>query len=108
MDGCSSRDARAESERRAPHESTIARARPEDTSREVWRRLTSKWESMTPAERVALAASMSTAIETSVRAGIKASEPSADEMRVRYLVTQRRYGAEVAEAAFGAGGRWPQ
>ena len=62
---------------------------------------------MTPAQRGALAAAMSTAIETVARAGILADEPDADEARVRYLLTQRRYGTELAEAAFGPHGRWP-
>ncbi len=63
---------------------------------------------MTPAQRAALAATMSAAIETAARAGILASEPDADKTRVRYAATQRRYGTEAAEAAFGAGGRWPR
>lgn len=101
-------DVSAHSARSAPHENTIAGARPEDTSAEAWHRLTTKWESMTPAQRVALASAMSAAIETAARGGILADEPDADETRVRFLLTQRRYGTEIAEATFGANGRWPQ
>ena len=63
---------------------------------------------MTPAQRGALASAMSAAIETAARAGILADEPDADASRIRYLLTQRRYGTELAEAAFGANGRWSQ
>ncbi|WP_419551391.1 hypothetical protein [Candidatus Poriferisodalis sp.] len=108
MDGRGVLDARAQSARWAPHETTTGGARPEDTSPEIWHRLTNTWESMTPAQRVALAAAMSAAIETSTRAGIRIDEPDADETRVRFLVAQRRYGTEVADAAFGADGRWPK
>lgn len=94
--------------RRAPHERSAVGARPDDTSPEAWDRLTVQWKSMTPAQRAGLAAAMSTAIETAARAGILASEPDADDARVRLLLAQRRYGTEVAEAAFGADGRWPQ
>ena len=94
--------------RKAPHERSTGAARPSDTSPEVWDQLTAKWASMTPAQRATLAAAMSTAIETAARAGILAGEPDADDTRVRFLVAQRRYGTEVAEAAFGANGRWPQ
>ena len=51
---------------------------------------------------------MSAAIEAAARGGILAEEPDADEPRIRYLLAQRRYGAEIAEAAFGANGRWSQ
>lgn len=98
----------AVSPRKAPHETSTGAARPNDTSVEAWDRLTTQWESMTPVQRAALAAAMSTAIETAARAGILAGEPDADDTRVRFLVAQRRYGTEVAEAAFGANGRWPQ
>ena len=83
-------------------------ARPSDTTPEVWDRLTQQWSSMSPAERAELAASMSAALADAARAGILADEPGADEGRVRYLLTQRRYGTDLAEAAFGPHGRWPQ
>ena len=83
-------------------------ARPSDTTPEVWDRLTERWSSMSPAERAELAVSMSAALVDAARAGILADEPDADEGRVRYLLTQRRYGTDLAEAAFGPDGRWPQ
>lgn len=106
MDGRVAEDVISAPARRAPHESALAGARPEDTSMEAWRRLTTRWESMTPAQRVALASAMSAAIETAARGGVVAEEPDADEGRIRYLLAQRRYGTEIAEAAFGANGRW--
>lgn len=106
MDGSVANGVGEASARRAPHENTIAGARPEDTSAEAWHRLTTRWESMTPAQRVALASAMSAAIETAARGGLLAEEPDANESRIRYLLAQRRYGTEIAEAAFGANGRW--
>ena len=108
MDGRVAQDVSSAPARRAPHASAIAGARPEDTSIEAWRRLNTRWKSMTPAQRVALASAMSAAIETAARGGILAQEPDADEPRIRYLLAQRRYGAEIAEDAFGANGRWSQ
>lgn len=48
---------------------------------------------------------MSVALADAARAGILADESGADEGRVRYLLTQRRYGTDLAEAAFGPHGR---
>ena len=108
MDGRVARGSHAVPTQRAPHETRTGGARPNDTSADAWDRLAIKWASMSPAQRAALAAAMSTAIETAARAGVRASEPDADDARVRFLVAQRRYGTEVAEAAFGIDGRWPQ
>ena len=99
MNGRVAQDVSSAPARRAPHESALAGARPEDTTAEAWHRLTTRWESMTSAQRVALASAMSAAIETAARGGILAEEPDADEGRIRYLLAQRRYGAEIAEAA---------
>lgn len=108
MDGRVASGTQAVPTRRAPHESSAVGARPDDTSPEAWDRLTTQWKSMTTTQRADLAAAMSTAIETAARAGIRTSEPDADDARIRFLLAQRRYGTEVAEAAFGTDGRWPQ
>ncbi|WP_420445710.1 hypothetical protein [Candidatus Poriferisodalis sp.] len=94
--------------RLAPHEADPEAIRPADTSPEAWNRLTQTWSSMTPLQRANLAASMSSAIESAARAGIRSDEPDAREGRIRYLLAQRRYGTEIATAAFGPDGRWPQ
>ena len=97
-----------QSARMAPHECGADAARPADTSPEAWHRLTEVWSSMTPAQRASLAASMSMAVATAARAGIQADEPHASVSRIRFLLAERRYGTELATAAFGADGRWPQ
>lgn len=54
-------------------------------------------------ERAGLADEMSIDCERLARAGILAIEPSATEASVRYIVAERRYGADLAKAAFGTG-----
>jgi len=108
MDGRVAQDVSSAPARTAPHEGAVAQARPEDTSVELPRRPPAEWKTMTPLERVTLAAEMSMAMAASARAVILAEEPDANESRVRYLLAQRRYGTEIANAAFGVNGRWPQ
>ena len=68
-----------------------------DTSAEVWAVVQERLCALRPAEKVQLANVMSIDCERLARAGIAASEPSASDSRVRYLLAVRRYGSEFAE-----------
>ena len=65
-------------------------------------------ESLARIDRASAGRPGATAVATAARAGIQADEPHASLSRIRFLLAERRYGTELATAAFGADGRWPQ
>lgn len=81
-------------------------ARPaEDTPPEVVQALVDRLRSMSPAERVGLADQLSVDIATFAVAGIRARNPEITEADLLHELARRRYGAELADAAYGGSGR---
>lgn len=74
---------------------------PLDTSPDAAIRQLDAWRQMTPQERAALANQMSIDVTEFALAGIRAQLPDATESKVRHELARRRYGREVADAAFG-------
>jgi len=73
---------------------------PSDTSPEIEAMQVERWRAMTVGERVELLRSMHTAVEQIAVAGIRAVDPSADDVEIRYQLAVRRYGRQLAEEAF--------
>lgn len=78
--------------------------RPEDTSSEAWTIMVQRWREMDPGAKALLANQLSIDVDRLARAGILATEPDADEARVRYLLMCRRYGRALADAVSGQTG----
>jgi hypothetical protein len=74
---------------------------PLDTSPEAAIRQLKEWRRMTPQERAALANQMSIDVTGFAVAGIRAQLPGASEERVRHELARRRFGRDLADAAFG-------
>ena len=76
-------------------------ARPDDTSPEAWRILANRWRTMSPTDKLAVCDQMSIDLIQLAETGIRATEGNVSPERMRYLLTKRRYGATIAEQAFG-------
>lgn len=74
---------------------------PLDTSPEAAIRQLDAWRRMTPQDRSALANQMSIDVTEFALAGIRTQLPGASEERVRHELARRRFGRELADAAFG-------
>lgn len=77
----------------------------EDTGPEAAQALVDRFRSMSPAERVSLADRLSVDIATLAVAGIRARNPEITEADLLHELARRRYGAELADAAYGGSGR---
>lgn len=78
-------------------------SRPVDTSEEAWMIVQDRLRTLSVADKAHLANALSIDCERLARAGIVAMEPAASEARIRYILAERRYGTDMARAAFGAG-----
>lgn len=74
--------------------------RPADTSPEVFDRLLEFWRSMTVTERSARVDELNRSVEALARGDILAKNPELTEMQVAFELTRRRYGDELALAAY--------
>jgi hypothetical protein len=79
--------------------------RPADTSAEVFDRQIEIWRSMTIAERVALVDDLNHGVELLARSDILAKNPGLTELEIAFELARRRYGDELAVAAYA--GRLP-
>ena len=75
--------------------------RPADTSPEVFEFMIERWRTMTLADRAALVDALNRDVETLARAGIRAAHPEYSERETLRELTRRRYGSELADAAYG-------
>lgn len=75
-------------------------ATPVDTDPEVARRQIDRWRAMTLAERRSLIDALHADVERVAIAGIRATRPDLVEVEVRHELARRRYGAELADAAY--------
>jgi hypothetical protein len=73
---------------------------PIDTSPEVYEMLIDRWRTMTTAARVELVEQLNADVERMAIAGILADDPSLSELQVRVELARRRYGDELADAAY--------
>ena len=73
---------------------------PLDTDPEIFEMMVECWRTMTLADRVALVTQLNADVERFARAGINAQFPDATEVEVNYQLARRRYGSELADAAY--------
>lgn len=71
-----------------------------DTDPEIERRQVEVWRALSIDERYDLLNQMHDAVEQLARAGISMAMPHLDERGVRKELARRRYGDELADAAF--------
>jgi len=62
--------------------------------------LVERWRSMTIAERLELIDQLNADVERMAIAGILADDPDLTELEVRVELARRRYGDELADAAY--------
>lgn len=74
---------------------------PEDTDAAVFDILVGRWRAMTVTEKMALVDQICIDVERLAIAGIVAGSPDASEVEIRYQLAQRRFGHELADAAYG-------
>jgi hypothetical protein len=81
---------------------------PSDTDPEVFARLVERWRTMTIGERVDLVEQMHADVELLAVIGIRARHPRMSAVEIRRELVRRRYGDELADAAYprpvGGGG----
>ena len=73
---------------------------PSDTDPAVYALLTERWRSMELAERVELMEQLCFDVERIARADIATRHPTFTETEVCHELARRRYGVELADAAF--------
>lgn len=73
---------------------------PADTTEEAFDRQVDRWRVMTIAERAELIDGLSRDLTEITRAGIEAASPGLDETAFLRELARRRYGDELAEAAY--------
>ena len=64
-----------------------------------------RWCGLTPQQRFEEARQLTDDLTSIALAGIRATNPDWPEERVRFELTCRRYGRDIAEAAFGSSAR---
>ncbi len=74
---------------------------PADTDPELFRRQIDRWRSMSPMERACLADQLSADVTAVATAGILRDHPGATDRLVRRELVRRRYGEDLAIAAYG-------
>ena len=72
-----------------------------DTSRHVRELQTSRWRSMSPGEKLQMVGDLCEAVDRLARVGIERDHPDASERDVLWHLAARRYGVQIADAAFG-------
>ena len=72
-----------------------------DTSPAAQRRYDELLRQRTPAQRLAIAMSLSRAVRTMAIAGIRAANPNASARKITVYLAARLYGEEVAKRLFG-------
>jgi hypothetical protein len=77
------------------------RSPTDDTDPEVRSLMEARWRSLDVAERVGLIRAMCDEVDVLARAGIRFADPKLTEVGVARELTRRRYGSELAEAAYG-------
>lgn len=73
---------------------------PSDTDPAVFEMLVVQWRSMTIAERVGLVDQLCADVERLAMAGIAMQRPTASVSEIRQELARRRYGSELADAAY--------
>lgn len=73
---------------------------PVDTDPEVFERLVERWKALTVADRVTLVNQINADVERLAVAGILADRPTLSDVEVRHELARRRYGDELADAAY--------
>jgi len=71
-----------------------------DTPKEVEAVVVARWRSMSIDERLSLVQRLCRDVDAIAVAGIRRSHPDASEREVRHELARRRYGSELADAAF--------
>jgi len=79
----------------------VSQTVPADTDPEVYRLQIDRWRSMSPVERARLAERLSADVTTIAIAGILRDRPDATHREVRRELVRRRFGEELAAAAYG-------
>jgi len=79
----------------------VSQTVPADTDPEVFQRQIDRWRSMSPIERARLADRLSADIAAIATAGILRDHPGATNREVRRELVRRRYGEDLAVAAYG-------
>jgi hypothetical protein len=72
----------------------------DDTDPEVADRMFERWRQMSIAERAALIDRLCLEVEQLAIAGIRFERPDIDDAELRYELVRRRYGRELADAAY--------
>lgn len=72
-----------------------------DTPPEIVDVLVDRWQRMAPYERALLADQLSIDVATLAIAGIRSQTPGIGDAEVAHELARRRYGAQLANEAFG-------
>jgi hypothetical protein len=75
----------------------------DDTSAEARSRQVDAWRSMSETEKLLAFRDLCASVDSLARVGILLDHPAATENDVLRHLATRRFGSELAEAAFGAG-----
>ena len=73
---------------------------PADTDPESFAILAARWRSMTISDRVALIDQLCVDVEKLARIDITNRDPGLTELEICHDLARRRYGAELADAAY--------
>jgi hypothetical protein len=73
---------------------------PADTDAEVYALLVNRWRSMTVAERLTQADQLCRDVEQIALTGIRTAHPGLDDVAIARELARRRYGEELAGAAY--------
>jgi len=74
---------------------------PADTSAEVFALQVEAWRRLSIVERVEIVRKLNANVERLAVAGIRMVDPDIDDDALRHELTRRRYGSELADAAYG-------
>jgi hypothetical protein len=79
-------------------------ALPADTDERAQRLLVNRWRHMSVAARACQFAQLCADVDTLARAGIAARHPGLDGAAVNHELARRRFGTELADAAYDVRG----
>lgn len=77
------------------------RARPDDTSPEVWQRMIAKWRTMPTQEKARIVKALTAGSTRMAEIGVRERYPDASEEEVRLRLGALRIEPELMKAAFG-------
>jgi hypothetical protein len=82
-------------------------ALPADTDQRAQTQLVNRWRQMSVEDRARQFAQLCADVDTLARAGIAARHPDLDQTQTNHELARRRFGSELADAAYDArvGGR---